>query len=350
MLLILLAGLLLLSFIVIANDYVFINQLHNYNIEGSAVGEAFLFRSSLIMLFIVISALCLFIEILQRGFKQLEIISFDIDRIMDGEFPANIPHDSEEGILSRLEAQFAQMSSRLQLDLEQINSEKENVKALVTDITHQIKTPLASIKIFNSLLLDGGLTMQETNEFLIRTKEAINKLEWLSDSLIKISRMEAGMIRLKQEKADIRSTVLDAVNGVYLKALQKNIEVRINDLESIYLPHDVRWTKEALFNVLDNAVKYTPDQGRIQVAIGKLESYIEIDIEDNGVGIPPAEIGHIFDRFYRGRSAIVQQTAGTGVGLYLARKILEAQNGGIIVSSEAGKGSKFTVLLTLRNC
>lgn len=347
---ILIVSLIFIISMVILNNYFFINQLHNQGINISeSVGYKFILKSMAIMFLIIILNGFLFISILKYIVKKLEKVSFDTDRIMDGDYSI-VSNVDEEGILSRLESQFAQMSRRLQLNINNINDEKENVKSLVTDVSHQIRTPLASIKMFNSLLIDGGLTKEEEEEFLGRIKDEVDKLEWLANSLAKISTMESGMIQLRKETGDIRKTILEAVNGIYLEALEKNIDINIKNLESVYIYHDFKWTKEAIFNILENAVKYTNENGEVNISMEKLETYIKIDIEDNGIGIPPEDIGGIFNRFYRGDSETIKKAEGSGVGLYLTRMILEEQDGGIIVSSEENQGSKFTILLTLQNC
>lgn len=346
---VLLISLIFISFIAILNNYFFIGKLQSYGIDiNGSLSSNFMFKSIAIMSLIIVLNIILFIHALKYIMKKLEKVSFDIDRIMDGDF-STISNIDEEGILSRLESQFCQMSRRLQLSMDNINIEKEKIKSLVTDISHQIRTPLASIKMFNSLLIEGGLTKGEEEEFLGRVKDEVDKLEWLANSLVKISTTESGMIQIKKEREDIKQTILEAVNGVYLEALEKDIDINMNNLESIYVYHDFKWTKEAIFNILDNAIKYTNENGQINISMEKLETYIKIDIEDNGIGIPSKDIEKIFDRFYRGDSEKVKKAEGSGIGLYLARNILEEQGGGLIVSSEEGQGSKFTILITLQN-
>ncbi|MCR1899618.1 HAMP domain-containing histidine kinase [Irregularibacter muris] len=343
---ILVVGITFITLMIILNNYFFISQFENGGIKISeGPGSQFLWRSIVPMLLVIALNVILFIYVLKQIINKLEKMSLAIDRIMDGDFSI-ISNVDQEGILSRLESQFYQMSRRVQLSMDNINTEKEKVKSLVTDISHQIRTPLASIKIFNSLLIQGGLEKQEEEEFFKRTENEVDKLEWLANSLVKISTMESGIIQLKKEKENIKKTILEAVNGVYLDALEKNIEININNLESIYIDHDTKWTKEAIFNVLDNAIKYTPENGQVHISLEKLETYIKIDIQDTGIGIPQKDRGKIFERFYRGQAEIIKKAEGSGIGLYLTRKIVEEQGGGIMVTSKEGQGSKFTLLFT----
>lgn len=329
----------------IFNNYFFIEKLGDNGVKISAA-YGFMVKSIIIVVLMTAMSISSFIYVLKRIIGELDKISFEIDRIMDGDFSV-VSDTNEEGILSRIEFQFFQMSRRLQINLNEINDEKENVKSLVTDISHQLRTPLSSIKVFNSLLLENGISKKEEEEFLNRIKDEEDKLEWLLNSLTKISMMETGLIQLRKKKDNIKSTIIEAVNGIYLKALEKGIDIKMNDLQDIYICHDAKWTKEAIFNVLENAVKYTDENGEINISMEKLESYIKIDIDDNGMGIPSKDIRKIFDRFYRGNSEKVRKTQGSGVGLYLTRKILEEQGGSITAFSKEGQGSEFTILMVL---
>ncbi|WP_051931497.1 HAMP domain-containing sensor histidine kinase [Clostridium sp. KNHs214] len=188
--------------------------------------------------------------------KNVDKISIAADSIMDNNFKLNL-EDNVEGVFSELSSKIKQMSKTLQYNFTNLKKEKENIKSLVTDISHQLKTPLASIKLFNSLLIEEKLTKGEIQEFLLRSKQEINKLEWLFNSLLKISRMEAGMIELKKELKDIKSTLLRAISEIFIKAQEKNIEINAEEIHSVLVCHDPKWTKEAIFNILENSVKYT---------------------------------------------------------------------------------------------
>ncbi len=314
--------------------------------DGAITPHTFIHWAIIAVLIVVIVNLAWFIAMWKHTISRLEKLSWTLDRAMDGNFPT-LTNIDEEGILSRLESQFYRLSHLLQVNLENIMREKENLNALVTDISHQIKTPLASIKVFNSLLIQGDLSQAEVSEFLNLTQQQITRLEWLSASLIKISRLEAGIIELRKEPADIKTTLLDAVNEVYWRALEKGVEINIAPLPCLVVDHDSKSNREAIANILENAIKYGPENGMVNLAVEKLETYIKIDIEDNGMGIPTHELSKVFDRFFRGEANIVKNTEGSGIGLYLSRKIIEQQGGGIIATSTEGQGTRFTILLTL---
>ena len=173
---------------------------------------------------------------------------------------------------------------------------------------------------------------------------SINKLHNLIDSLVNISRLEASMINIKKEDKSIKQTLTKAIDSVKAKANLKNIKISVTDFEDKIILHDSKWTEESIFNILENGVKYTHDNGKIEVSLQETINFIRIDIKDNGIGIDKSEFNNIFKRFYR--SEKVEEVEGSGVGLYLSRKIIESQGGNIIVSSKIGQGSKFSLFLT----
>ena len=227
-----------------------------------------------------------------------------------------------------------------------IVEEKESTKALVTDISHQLKTPMAALKTCFYMYLDAS-DADEKTEFLKRSETQLEKLEQLIASLMNISRLETAMISLGKESVLLSDLLVDAVNGVYEKARRKSIEISVQETENIALHLDKHWTTEAVINVLDNAVKYSPRNSHIAISIEKQHFYTLVKIKDEGIGIPQNEYNKIFQRFYRSNHPYVKQTEGSGVGLYLTRMILERQGGLIRVESVPKKGSTF--ILQFRN-
>ena len=171
----------------------------------------------------------------------------------------------------------------------------------------------------------------------------LDKLDFLMQTMIKTSRLEAGVIALEPKPQAIYDTLAAALGGILLNAEQKKIAVTVECTETVTAAHDRKWTTEALFNILDNAVKYTPEGGKIHVAVVCWEMYVKIDISDTGIGIPEQHQGTIFKRFYR--EDRVHDAPGIGIGLYLTREIITRQGGFIRVASEVGTGSTFSVFL-----
>lgn len=260
--------------------------------------------------------------------------------------------DACSGIYERLES----LGQKLKWNEQRLVQEKEETKVLVTDISHQLKTPVASIQMCYQLLCDEDFGPEEREEFLGRLGEQISHLKGLLDALVNISRMETGMITIRREWAGIFDTVVRAVNQVWLKAEEKGIEIMLSEageqeLEQLMLPHDVQWTKEAIVNILENAIKYSPKHTAIRIHMSKQHHFLRIEISDEGIGIKREEVNRIFRRFYRGSDELVKRTPGSGVGLYLTRKILEEQGGNITVvlpmNQREACGSTFAIMLSL---
>lgn len=304
----------------------------------------YIFFSSII-LFLLMNILFIYVFLNSNVFlmKKLMQISNNIDSIINNKYSIQLDN-LEEGVLSKINSKFYQMARTIKLSFDNLNTEKENVKSLITDISHQLKTPLSSIKMYNSILIDDtDLTKAEKDEFLQTSRNEINKLEWLIGSLVKLSRLEVGMIELKIKNESIKKTINDAVDSIRAKALQKNINISVNIKDEYYIPHDYRWTKEAISNVIENAVKYSLEKGTITINMLNMTTYIRIDISDNGIGISSSDFNNIFKRFFRGNSEIVKAAEGSGVGLYLTRKIIESEGGSITVDSTVNKGTTFSL-------
>ncbi|WP_418488916.1 sensor histidine kinase, partial [Eisenbergiella porci] len=165
--------------------------------------------------------------------------------------------------------------------------------------------------------------------------------EQLISSLMNISRLETAMISLSVQPVFLNDLLVTAVNGIYEKARKKNIEIALQEIENISLQLDEHWTSEAIINVLDNAVKYSPEYSHINISVQKQHFYTRIEITDEGIGIQESEYNKIFLRFYRSNEPAIKKIEGSGVGLYLTRMILERQGGTISVKSAPGKGSTF---------
>ncbi len=248
-----------------------------------------------------------------------------------------------ENLLCRINMISEKAERNMRINMRKIENEKENVKSLVTDISHQLKTPLANVELYNTLLAEGGISDEERLEFLETEGIAIEKLKMLIDSLINISRLEADMISIDKKEENLKECIESAISSVKADAAKKNIIIKNEIKEDCILAIDRKWTTEAIFNLLDNAVKYTAPNGKINLSLDNGINYFALNIEDNGIGIDTDEYNDIFKRFYRSRNGIVQNEKGSGVGLYLVRKIMNLQDGNVMVSSEKGKGSTFTL-------
>lgn len=235
---------------------------------------------------------------------------------------------------------FADMRARLE-------HEENSTKALITDISHQLKTPLSSLRMSHELTVSESLTESERKEFLTQEEQEIHKLEVLLEELVKLSKLEGHMIQISPQSIGIRETITEAVNQVFMKAHAKNIEIQVEMEGDMPVLHDPKWTVEALSNVLDNAIKYSQKNTHILVNARKLQKLFVIDIVDEGMGIPAKELNNIYKRFYRGKDAERLVKEGAGVGLYLTRRILDEQMGTITASKNPSGGTIFRITLPL---
>lgn len=243
---------------------------------------------------------------------------------------------------------LSKLGSKLKMKTRQLDSEQDSTKTLVTDISHQLKTPISAMKTCFDMYLEAD-SQEEKDEFLYRSMAQMDRLESLTAALINISRLETGMIELKTEKTSLTDIIITALNTVYQKSLDKSITIETGEFTDIQLELDSRWTAEAIANIIDNGIKYSPAGSRIDIRVSRLYSFVRIEIEDRGIGIPRSEQNRIFRRFYRGDNDTVRAQEGSGVGLYLSRTIIERQGGTISVRSAEGEGSTFIIQLPLRS-
>ena len=297
--------------------------------------------------------------------------------------------DYDESRLSRLESRWFQYLTASKLSRQNVEREREKLKELVSDISHQTKTPLANILLYTQLLEEQGLDAQ-SRQLAEEIRAQAEKLEFLIQSLVKTSRLETGTFQLTPEVNNVEELIRAAAEQAAARAEEKGIQIRIlpveeavgaetGDYGEIVKPEeqstaagsgsavesevpgtdigvssgtkaasctarfDRKWTCEALFNILDNAIKYSPENSTVSIGIDSYEMFRCVRVADQGVGIAEEELPKIFGRFYRGQN--VRQENGVGIGLYLSRQIVEGQGGYIQAESEPGKGSVFRVFL-----
>lgn len=222
-------------------------------------------------------------------------------------------------------------------------AEKQIVQSLISDISHQVKTPVANIKMYNSIIRERNMSKEKINEFLDISDIQADRLEFLISSMIKMSRLESGTINFLSKYQPICETTADALSEILIKADSKNIDISVDIAQDIKVTHDRKWTSEAIYNILDNAVKYTDSGGKIKISAQKQEFYTQLSIKDNGMGISEKEQASIFKRFYR--SPEVHEYDGIGIGLYLVREIITCQGGYVTIKSEPGRGSEFSIFM-----
>ncbi len=281
--------------------------------------------------------------------KRLSVFTEELCRAMDqmirGSKEPVCAADSET-LFARISYRLLRLYGIMQENKRKVDEERQELQMLVSDVSHQVKTPVSNLKMVTDTLLARPVTEEERREFLQGIRSQTDKLEFLFQSLVRTSRLEIGTIRLEKRDCPLIDTLAMACSGIVYAAEKKNISVTVDCPDALCLFHDSKWTAEALFNLLDNAVKYTQAGGAIHVSVEQWEMYVKLDVADTGKGIPESNQAAIFRRFYREEE--VHGEEGVGIGLYLAREIVTRQGGYIKVTSKVGRGSTFSVFLPWR--
>lgn len=292
----------------------------------------YLYGLILLILLAVIAALYRYTS------KILSTLDKMIDSAIDDTFTE---HTFTEKKLSKIESKMYRYLSSGNTSLRQINAEKDSIKTLISDISHQTKTPVSNILLYSQLLKESPCLDDSTRRLASQIEEQTEKLSFLTASLIKTSRLENGIINVAPKENSIRKLVecVDCSDAADAKGIRWQIDP-IPDCSAVF---DFKWTLEAISNIVDNAVKYTPAGGAITINAREYEMFARIDIADTGIGMSEEETAKIFTRFYR--SPEVRDERGVGIGLYLAREIVAKEGGYIKVTSSKGTGSVFSVFL-----
>ena len=251
------------------------------------------------------------------------------------------PDRLDESLLSAVEHRMADYLDASTVSAQHLREEKETIKTLIGDISHQTKTPIANILLYASLLAEGELSPEQAAQAATLSRQA-EKLSFLIQALVKASRLETGIITTAPEPQPVGPLLEGALAQARPQAEAKGLTLAAEPCGAA-ARFDRKWTAEALFNVVDNAVKYTPAGGRVTLSAVPLGQFCRVDVSDTGIGIPEEEQGRIFGRFYRGGA--VRAEEGVGIGLYLVREILRRQGGYVKVASRPGQGTTFSLYL-----
>lgn len=268
-----------------------------------------------------------------------------LDNMIDGNEELQKSNDSET-LFARINHRLIRLYEIMQKNRHKVDMERQELQMLISDISHQVKTPVSNLQMVTDTLLTKPVSEEERMDFLQGIRSQTDKLDFLFQALVKTSRLETGAIRLEKKDSSLFHTLAQAMSSIVYAAEKKEIAVSVDCPENLIISHDSKWTSEALFNLLDNAVKYTPPGGKISVSVVLWEMYVELKVTDTGKGISESNQASIFRRFYREEEVHEQQ--GVGIGLYLAREIVTRQGGYIKVVSEPGHGSEFSIMLPVR--
>ena len=273
-----------------------------------------------------------------RSRRMLDTLDRMLDDAIRGDFQESLYDESR---LSALETRMAHYLSSNTVSARNLAAEKDAIKTLIGDISHQTTTPIANLLLYAQLLEEQDLP-PESRAYVSALEGQAEKLRFLIDALVKTSRLESGVLAMTPKRHGLQQLLEDAAAQAAPRAEAKGIALTVEptDLSARF---DPKWTTEALYNLVDNAVKYTPTGGSVTLRAVGYELFCRIDVTDTGPGIPEAEQAKIFQRFYR--SPVVSGAEGVGIGLYLARQIAAGQGGYLKVTSRPGEGSTFSLFL-----
>lgn len=291
----------------------------------------------------ILAGSCILITILVilwdriRTEKVMNRIEKMLETAIDGKF---LEQTFDESRMSALETKFAHYFSSAAISEQNVTAEKDKIKALISDISHQTKIPVTNLLLHSELLKEETLS-QEAQSHVALIHEQTEKLRFLIDSLVKVSRLENGILKIMPRRETLQPVLGEITEEFAPRAEAKGLCLVVEPT-SLLAVFDLKWTLEALYNIVDNAIKYT-EHGGITVSATEYEMFVRIDVSDTGMGISEKEQAQIFSRFYR--SERVNQKEGVGIGLYLAREIISGEGGYLKVSSKENEGSVFSVFL-----
>lgn len=285
---------------------------------------------------------CMRIYMRKQYVTFTEEICASIDCILKGESPDDFSLD-DETLLSKVQMRLKRLSDITEAAARESEEQKRQVQSIVSDIAHQLKTPIANITMYCDTAVRGELPEETRKECLSVLGKQVKKLDSLIQSLLQMSRLENHIIMLHPERNQLINTLYEVVESIRLRVRNKKQDIRLDCPEDIILSYDEKWTAEAIFNIVDNSVKYSAEGGKIRIYAEPLEMFTKITVEDNGMGIAPGHINDVCKRFYREEK--VARTEGVGIGLFLTREIITRQNGFLKIQSTEGEGTKVAVYL-----
>ena len=281
------------------------------------------------------------IKIIMPIFNKLKVLGNLADNMVEGKFNSEII-DFKEGELFIFYNKFLSMGERLKKALNDLQNEKILLKDIISDISHQLKTPLVALISYNDILKNHeSMSVEDKNMFIEFTSKQLDRMEWLITTLLKYARIESNVVKYNKDTIPLKETIVNAIGPLRLKAEEKSQKIILNCHSQGYYLHDKKWMEEAISNIIKNAIEHTENNGIIDIKLEETPLSIGISIKDNGEGIRKDEIRKIFNRFYKGENSL--NPTSIGIGLSLSRKIIEAHNGTITVESQLNKGTTFYI-------
>ena len=273
--------------------------------------------------------------------KEMEALSEALEKLINGETPET-EGISQDTLPSKVRSQILRLGEIMKAKDQALGKEKEEIRGMIADTAHQLRTPLANMESYLELLETMDWEEKERENYLLALRESEEKIRFLTEGLIKMARLESRIIQIRKEARDLQETLLESILQVKKEAEEKHIEIRLEMKAGEQAPHDRQWLGEAVYNLLDNSVKYSEEYGQILMTVVRNEMFTEIRVRDWGRGIEEGEENLVFGRFYRGKN--VSGEKGFGLGLYLTREIAH-QHGGFLRLKRQEPGLSVSIYL-----
>ncbi|MGL5647615.1 MAG: sensor histidine kinase [Clostridium sp.] len=293
-------------------------------------------------IFFIIFLVCIYIKE-RKNLKILNELIKRASKIVEGDFSSRENYRIKDGPFESLDESFCLMEDRIKSDIDNLKKERLNLKNIINDISHQLKTPLTALLTYNDILNDyENMPKDDIDNFIELSSNQLERMDWLIVTLLKYARLEGDVVEYKKENINMIDTIFEAIAPLRIKSEEKNQTININyDKKEHILYHDRKWLAEGLSNIIKNAIEHTGENGEINISIYDSLAFLEIEIKDNGEGIREEDIGKIFTRFYKKNSNTKPKSIG--IGLSLSKSIIEKHDGIISVKSKLSEGTSFTI-------
>ena len=315
----------------INDDISILSSMNQYKNISIIMVVAILIVSNLVIMIIIL------IYLKERKRKIDNLITY-IDNIQSKKYLLDVEDNSEDE-LNSLKNELYKLTVMLKEKADDSKAQREDMYRLLSDISHQLKTPLTSIQILLDNLNESKNMDEKTRKkFIIEITKKIESMNWLIIALLKLSKLDANAVEFKKEKIDVSNMIENVVENLSIMAEIRDIQVMFDNKDIVYIQADYNWYKEAISNILKNAIEHARHNVTIKASENKV--YTQIEIKDDGMGINKKDMKHIFDRFYKSQNS---DENSIGIGLSLSKSIIEAQNGHIYVDSKDGEYTKFII-------
>lgn len=296
----------------------------------------------IVSMFIFMGIIFIILNYFQYRFfyKKIRTVTLGARKVTEGDYNITI-NENNEGDLSKLAVSFNLMKEVITSNIYKLKDEKQFLVDLLSDISHQLKTPLASMIVYNDIMLTKELSKEQNETFLINNKNQLHRMEWLIKQILKLAKLDARAIELNKENQSLNETIRESIDIFQDRAKEQDITIAFEEEKEIYFYHDRLWMEEALNNIIKNGIEHSKNGGKINIEIKDIPIYTRIIITDNGEGIKEEDLPNVFKRFYKTKTS--KKNDSIGIGLALSKSILQLHNSVIEVQSQIGLGTRFTI-------